>query len=101
MKMEFIIDDEKCKKEGFEKADCYIVIRKHFDKWNKNGTIKEIQEGIFVGEEDDINAFGSTFSLTDTNWFLKVIKEWYWYNEDEKEDCLKSYYRTVMKSNKV
>ena len=101
MKMEFIMDDEKCKKEGFEKGDCYAVIRKHFDKWNKNGTIKEIQEGVFVGEEDDINAFGSTFSLTDTNWFLKVIKEWYWYNEDEKEDCLKSYYRTAMKSNKV
>lgn len=97
--MEFIIDDEKCKKEGINKTDCFADIRRHFYEWNKNGTIKEIQEGIFIGEETDINAFGSTFSLTDTNWFLKVIKEWYWYIEGDKENCLKSYYRTVKKND--
>lgn len=70
---EFIIDDEKCKQEGFKRTDCLNELRKYFKRLNKNGTIKEIQEGIFIGEETKINAFGSTFSLTDTNWFLKVI----------------------------
>lgn len=96
--MEFIMDEEKCKKEGFDKADCFAVIRKHFNKWNRRGTIKEIDDGVFIGDEKDINAFGSAFSLTDTNWFLKVIKAWYWYIDGDKEDCLKSYYRMVTKN---
>lgn len=98
MKMEFIIDEEKCKKEGFKREDCFNVIRGHFDRWNKNGTIKEIQEGVFLGEEEDLNAFGSTFSLTGTNWFLKVIKEWNWYVDGDKIDCIKKHYQAVVKN---
>ena len=35
--------------------------RKHFDSY-KSKTIKEIKKGIFVGTDDDWNAFGSTAS---------------------------------------
>lgn len=98
MKMEFIIDDERCKKEGFKRTDCLNEIRKYFKKFNKNGTIKEIQEGIFVGEENDRVAFGTTACLTHTNWFLKVIKEWNWYVDGDKIDCIKTHYRVAVRN---
>ena len=43
-------------------------------------------------------AFGETAKFPYTSWFLKVIKEWYWYVDEgdglglQKEDCLQSYY---------
>lgn len=98
MKMEFIIDDEKCKKEGFEKQQCLEIIKKHFAKYNKRGTIKEIQNGVFEGEESDLIAFGSTFCLTSTNWFLKVIRQWNWYTDGEKIDCIKKHYEVVVRN---
>lgn len=98
MKMEFIIDDEKCKKEGFKKEDCFNAIRKFFARYNRNGTIEEIQEGIFIGEEKDRVAFGTTACLTNTNWFLKVIKEWNWYVDGGKIDCIKTHYRVARRN---
>lgn len=100
MKMEFIIDEEKCQIEGFNRQDCLNVIRKHFDKFNMRRTIKEIQEGVFEGYEEDRNAFGSTFCLTNTNWFLKVIKGWNWYVDGDKINCLEKHYM-VSEKNKI
>ncbi len=97
MKMEFIFDKEKLKKEGYEEEQCLNIIRKYFKEYNSK-TIKETRKGYFEGEEGDWNAFGSTAILPYTNWFLKVIKKWYWYLDEgdglgeQKEDCLKSYY---------
>ena len=60
--------------------------------------IKEIAKGIFEGTDDDWNAFGSTARFPYTSWFLKVIKEWYWYVDEgdgqgeKKGDCLEAYY---------
>ena len=97
MKMVFIFDKNKLKKEGYKEEQCLNVIRKHFNSY-KSKTIKEIKPGVFEGEEEDWNAFGSTARFPYTKWFLKVIKEWYWYlDEDDgqgeqKQDCLQSYY---------
>ena len=97
MKMEFIFDRDKLEKEGFTEEQCLNVIRKFFAKYNSK-TIKEIGKGVFEGSEDDWNAFGDTSKFPYTSWFLKVIKEWYWYVDEgdglgvQKEDCLKSYY---------
>lgn len=97
MKMEFIFDKEKLKKEGYSEEQCLNVIRKFFNGY-KSKTIREIKKGVFEGAEDDWNAFGDTSRLPYTSWFLKVIKEWYWYVDEgdglgiQKEDCLKSYY---------
>ena len=30
--------------------------------------------------------------------FMKVIKEWYFYVENDIEDCIKSYYNVVIKN---
>ena len=71
--------------------------RKHFNSY-KSKTIKEIAKGIFEGTDDDWNAFESTARFPYTSWFLKVIKEWYWYVDEgdgqgeKKGDCLEAYY---------
>ena len=97
MKMEFIFDKVKLDKEGYDEEQCLNLIRYHFKKYNSN-TIKETRKGFFEGTDSDWNAFGSTAKFPYTNWFLKVIKEWYWYIDEgdglgmQKEDCLRSYY---------
>lgn len=98
MKMEFIFDEEKLKQEGYTADACLNVIRKHFAKFN-SPTIRETRQGFFEGAENDWSAFGSMACLPNTKWFLKVIKEWYWYVDEfdgrgeQKEDFLASYYK--------
>lgn len=97
MKMEFIFDKDKLKENGYTEEQCLNAIRKHFNSYNSK-TIIETNAGVFEGAEDDWNAFGSTARFPYTTWFLKVIKEWYWYVDEgdgigeQKEDCLQSYY---------
>jgi hypothetical protein len=98
MKMEFIFDKEKLIENGYKEEQCLNIIRKHFNSYKSN-TIKEVKKGFFEGEDKDWNAFASASRFPYTSWFLKVIKEWYWYIDEEdglgeqKEDCLKSYYK--------
>lgn len=105
MKMEFIFDKEKLNKYGYKEEQCLNAIRKHFNSYHSK-TIKETKNGFFEGEDDDWSAFGSASRFPYTSWFLKVIKEWYWYIDEEdgqgeqKEDCLQSYYE-VERINKV
>ena len=100
MKMEFIFDKNKLKENGYTEEQCLDTIRNEFDSFNSD-TIKETKSGIFEGEEKDWEIFGSMMALPYTNWFLKVIKEWYWYLDEEdglgeqKEDCLQSYYEVI------
>lgn len=99
MKMEFIFDKNKLKKEGYTEKQCLDVIRKHFKKYDTDNSIKETRNGFFEGsdEQDDFDAFSTTVKLPYTKWFLKVISEWYWYIDEgcgeEKDDCLESYYK--------
>lgn len=100
MKMEFIFDKNKLKENGYTEEQCLDAIRNHFKSFKSN-TIKEIRNGYFEGEDKDWEAFGTTARLPYTSWFLKVIKEWYWYLDEEdglgeqKEDCLQSYYEVI------
>ena len=90
-------DENKLKKSGYTEEQCLNVIRKHFNSYKSN-TIVETEKGVFEGQEEDWNAFGETAKFPYTSWFLKVIKEWYWYVDEgdglglQKEDCLQSYY---------
>lgn len=98
MKMEFIFDEEKLKQEGYTVDACLNVIRKHFAKFN-SPTIRETRQGVFEGVDNDWEIFSSTVCLTDSLWFLKVIKEWYWYVDEldgkgiQKENMLSAYYK--------
>ena len=103
MKMEFIFDEEKLKKEGYTEEQCLDIVRDYFKKFNSD-TIKETKKGFFEGTEKDWGAFGSTANFLNTNWFPKVIKEWYWYHDGKdsssevKGDMLQAYYE-VKKMN--
>lgn len=97
--MEFIFDEEKMKTEGFTEEECLRQVRNHFSKF-KSKTLKETKKGVFEGNDDeDWEAFACASWLPYEGWFLKVIKEWYWYYDEEdgkgiqKGDCLKSYYK--------
>lgn len=98
MKMEFIFDKNKLEKAGYKEEQCLNAIRKHFEEWDSK-TIKETQQGVFEGTDDDWEAFASATVFPYTKWFLNVIKEWYWYVDEgdglgeQKEDCLESYYK--------
>lgn len=100
MKMEFVFDKSKLEESGYTEEQCLNIIRNYFKSYNSD-TIKEIAKGIFEGSESDWNAFASTARFPYTNWFLKVIKEWYWYNDEgdgkgeQKGDCLKAYYKVA------
>jgi len=100
MKMEFIFDKEKMQNENYTEEECFQLIRDHFEKYQRTSkTLKEVEPGVYEGEEVDWEAFASAFVFPYSEWFLKVIKEWYWYVDEgmgdgeEKGDCLKSYYK--------
>ena len=78
MTMEFYFDDKKCDEAGYLKEDCLDAVRKHFTKRNKNGTIREIEEGIFEGTMDDFSAFGTAVNFEDYEWLRETVSEWYW-----------------------
>lgn len=104
MKMEFVFDMQKLKENGYTEKQCLDVIRRHFKKYDTDNSIKEVHTGFFVGsdEQDDFDAFSTTVSLPESNWFLKVISEWYWYIDEgfgeEKDDCLKTYYEVAKRN---
>lgn len=98
MKMEFIFDEEKLKKLEYTEEFCFREIEKHFNRFKSN-TLKKISNGVYEGTDDDWDAFACATEFPYTPWFLKVIKEWYWYIDEEdgkglqKGDCLASYYK--------
>ena len=79
--MIFAFDKEKLKKTGYKEDQWIKAIRNHFNSY-KSKTIKEVENGVWEGEEEDWNAFGSTARFPHTSWFLKVIKEWYWFVDE-------------------
>lgn len=93
MKMEFIFDDERLKREGITKLQCLQKIRTYFDSF-ENNSIVETSEGIFEGSTENYTAFGSALSFYKIPWFMNVIKEWYWtmeaYGQYEREDILET-----------
>lgn len=38
-------------------------------------------------------------NLPYTKWFMKVIKEWTWYIENDEEDCIKSFQNVVKRNS--
>ena len=56
--------------------------------------ITEIEKGIFDSSDLDNTDpfFYLGMNLPYTKWFMKVIKEWYFYVENDIEDCIKAYY---------
>ncbi len=97
LRMEFVFDSKKLETIKMTEEQCLNTIRNYFLKHK----ITEISKGIFDSQDiDNTDPFiYMIMNLPYTDWFLKVIKEWYWYIESDKEDCLKAYYKSTIKNS--
>ena len=96
--MKFKFNDEKARNLlGVPVNACYLKI----DAFLAKDGIYPKQRGVyFATEEKGFYPFGMLrCKLPDTNWFMKVIDEWYWMDDAddteniERYNCLKSYQR--------
>lgn len=96
LRMEFVFDSKKLETIKMTEEQCLNTIRGYVSKHK----ITEISKGIFDSQDlDNTDPFiYMIMKLPYTDWFLKVIKEWYWYIEGDKEDCLEAYYRKVARN---
>lgn len=103
MIMEIYLNESKAKdnnidiNSSYEKIDNYFLSR---------GVIR-VAKGIYKGVKKDFTTFAiAQGQLPNTNWFLKIIDEWYIsYFGDEpdspeyRQDALESYYRIKKQHN--
>lgn len=96
LRMKFVFDKQKLKEYGLNENYCLKQIRDYASKHN----LVEIEKGVF--DSSNLNNtepfFFMIMKLPYTNWFLKVIKEWKFYFDNDIEDCIKSY-NDVVKRN--
>lgn len=89
LRMKFVFDIDKLKSNKMTETQCLNIIRNYVSKHN----IVEIEKGVF--DSSNLNNtepfFFMIMKLPYTNWFLKVIKEWSFYFDNDIEDCIKSY----------
>ncbi len=93
LRMKFVFDENKLKANGMTEEDCLNIIRKYAFKHN----LTEIEKGVFDSSDLDNTEpfFYLGMNLPYTKWFMKVIKEWTWYVENDEEDCIAAYYDVV------
>ena len=97
MIMEIYLNENKAKDNNIHIESCYKKIDNYF---LTRGVVK-VAKGIYKGVKEDFTTFAvAQGQLQDTNWFLKIVDEWYIsYFGDEpdspeyRQDALESYYR--------
>ena len=96
LRMKFVFDTDKLKANKMTEKQCLDIIRNYTSKHN----ITEIEKGIFDSSDLDNTDpfFYIIMKLPDSKWFMKVIKEWTWYIENDIEDCIAAYYNAVIKN---
>jgi hypothetical protein len=96
MMMEFRFSEEKLKENGYTKDMCFRSINRYL---NKEGIYAK-KEGVYIADEEIAFLPFATLRgrLPMTDWFLKVIDEWYWFDDendidysDDGYNCLISY----------
>lgn len=93
MKMEFIFDDAKLKKEGITKDWALDQIRDFF-KASGREAIQETEEGVFIAPISEVAYFAKVCGFRYDDWFINTIGEWYWtdeYTDWERESVLEMY----------
>ena len=90
MMMEMFLSEEKAKMHGFDINRCYEIVDEYF---RENG-VKKISKGVYKGTNKDFSTImGAQWDLPKTNWFLKVVDQWYFrYEGDNIEDRDKKSY---------
>lgn len=96
MMMEIFLNEEKAKANHFNIKKCYEALDNFFEERN----IKKMDQGVYQGcdNQESFTAFGvAIVHLPRTNWFLKIVDEWYWRADsddiEDREDCLEAYYK--------
>jgi hypothetical protein len=88
MLMKFVFDESKAKKLGITLDMCYSLIYDFMQK-----------QGVFIESQNGFDAFAKArILLPKSSWFIKVIDQWYWFDDEsdidylnEGYDCLASY----------
>ena len=87
VKMKVVIDDEKLESQGkYNVADFHSHLDNVFAKFD----IKQTEEYIYTGSEEDESYMALIGILLDCSWFMDYVKEWVWIDEEEDyiEDLL-------------
>ena len=103
MLMEIYLSEEKAKKNNIDLNECYQKIDKYF----KSRGVEKVSKGIYKGVRKDFDTFAiAQGSLPDTNWFLKVVDQWYisFFGDTPespqfREDALKNFYQVRAQTN--
>ena len=94
MMMEVFLSEEKAKLHNIDIKKCYKIIDDYF----YNHGVKKLSQGVYLRTDKDFGTISSIqTSLPRTNWFLKVVDEFYCRYEgdtiDYREDALEAYYK--------
>ena len=97
MLMEIYLSEEKAKKNNIDLASCYQKINRYF----LDHGVKIKSPGVYQGVKEDFNTFAvAQGQLPQTNWFLKIVDQWYisYFGDtpdspEYREDALKIYYK--------
>ena len=97
MLMEIYLSEEKAKKNNIDINACYQKINHYF----LDRGVKIKAPGVYQGIKSDFGTFVTAqMQLPDTNWFLKVVDQWYisYFGDtpdspEYREDALKTYYQ--------
>lgn len=96
MIMEIYLSEEKGEINHIDIEACYQKIDNYF----LSRGVEKIDTGIYKGVKSDFNTFAIVQTqLLDTDWFLKVVDQWYisYFGDtpdspEYREDALKAYY---------
>ena len=91
MKMEIVFSPDKCIQHNININDCYGKMDRYFERNHVSKT------GLGCYEGSDFDPFAhAVMKLPYTDWFLKVVDQWYcWcdFAPENREDALASFYR--------
>lgn len=87
VRMKVVMDDAKIENQGEYSV---AAIHNHLDNVFAKFDIKQTEEHIYTGSEEDESYMALVGILLDCEWFMDYVKEWVWIDEEEDyvEDLL-------------
>ena len=103
MLMEIYLSEEKAKRNNIDINSCYKKINHFFITRG----VKIKAPGVYQGTKEDFTTFViAQGQLPQTNWFLKIVDQWYisYFGDgpespEYREDALRCYYEVEKRNN--
>lgn len=103
MLMEIYLSEEKAKRNNIDINSCYKKINQFFITRG----VKIKVPGVYQGTKEDFTTFViAQGQLPQTNWFLKIVNQWYisFFGDTPespqfREDALKNFYQVRAQTN--